>query len=322
MKEYIGEADEKGCHTYMAQIPKIDSNVVSFHLSASGIGDTVCGIYAACGLAKAGHQVEYQAKNTAWLQGISHPGLNIIPEVDTPFDANANYVKQIKEAFHRRVESRSGWYIRNIATAYGIAECKPSRPNVAKPSPVIDGKYVVLAPFSSHDSRDWNPNHYRRLAIGLQRRGIQVIAIGSPKQKERLDIAFYGLDIKKLSDKQPQWISAMVANAAVLVGNDSGMVHLAGLYGAPTLCIQSQFDPLYSFMCGDSIECITPDMSCVRCHGLVDGGWDQNCNLVCSALQTINPERVTEKVIESYETIKTKNDRRNLRLDRGTCQAG
>ena len=302
MNEYIGEADERGCHTYMAQIPKIDSNVVSFHLSASGIGDTVCGIYAACGLAKAGHQVEYQAKNTAWLQGISYPGLKIIQEIATPFDANANYIQQIKESFYRRVESRPDWYIKNIAMAYGVADCKPSRPNVAKPDPVIDGKYVVLAPFSSHDSRDWSSNHYRRLAIGLQKQGIRVIAIGSPKQTERLNLAFYGLDITKLSDKPPQWVSALVANAAVVVGNDSGMVHLGGLYGAPTICIQSQFDPSYLFMCGDSIECITPDMSCVRCHALTAGGWDQNCNWVCSALQTINPETVTKKVIGIYET--------------------
>lgn len=301
MQEYIGESDEKGCHTHMAEIPKIDSEIVSFHLSATGLGDTVCGIYAACGLAEAGHQVEYQSRNTAWLSGISHPGVKIISEAQHPFDANANYRTQLREAFHHRVDSRPGWFIRNISKAYSIPECQPSRPQVIKPDPVIAGKYVVLSPFTTHESRDWNFNHYRKLAIGLKQYGVRVIPIGTPKQRERLDMAFYGLELEKISDKPPEWITSLVANAAVVVGNDSGIVHLGGLYGAPTLCLLAHFDPVYSFMCGDTIEWITPDMNCVRCHTLIEGGWDQNCNWVCSALQTINPEHVLKKVIEKYE---------------------
>jgi heptosyltransferase-1 len=309
MKEYIGESDEKGCHTYMAEIPKIDSNVVSFHLSATGLGDTVVGIYAACGLADAGNQVVYQARNTAWLNGISHPGVTIIPGGDLPFDANANYRDQLREAFHYRIDSRAAWYIKNISKAYRIAECKPSRPHVVKPAPVLDGGYVVLSPFTTHESRDWNYNHYRKLAVALQQRGIRVIPIGTAKQRERLDMAFYGLGLEKISDKPPEWVASLVANASVVVGNDSGIVHVGGLYGAPTVCLLAHFDPVYSFMCGDSIQWITPDMQCVRCHTLVEGGWDQNCNWVCSAIQTINPERVARKVIELYETTETKINR-------------
>jgi heptosyltransferase-1 len=301
MKEYIGESDERGCHTYMASIPKIDSNVVSFHLSATGLGDTVCGVYAACGLAKAGHEVVYHARNTSWLQGISYPNLTIVPESEHPFDANANYRTQLREAFFSRVDSRPSWFIRNISKAYSIDECQPTRPNVIKPNPVLDGKYVVISPFTTHDSRDWNFNHYRRLAIALKTQGYRVICIGTPKQRERLDTAFYGLELEKISDKPPEWISALVAHASVVIGNDSGIVHLGGLYGVPTVCILAHFDPVYSFMCGESIDWIVPTMGCTGCHTLIEGGWDQNCNWVCSALQTINPELVTDKVLKLYE---------------------
>lgn len=301
MKEYIGETDEKGCQTYMATLPKIDSNVVSFHLSADGLGDTICGIYAACGLANAGHEVEYYAKNLIWLYGVSHPKLKLLSTDAQPFDANANYKQQLRSAFHNVVNSRSGWYIQNISNAYGIPVCKPSRPNVVKPPRVMDGKYVVIAPFATHESRDWGYNHYRKLSIALKNHGIRVIPIGTKKQSARLDTAFYGLDLEKISDKQPEWITALVANATVVVGNDSGIVHLGGLYQVPTICILSHFSPQYLFMCGETIDGITPDMNCVKCHTLVDGGWDQNCNFECSALQTINPEFVANMVIKKYE---------------------
>jgi hypothetical protein len=151
MQAYIGALDEK-----VEVHRKVSSDVVSFHLSALGIGDAISGLYAACGIANTGRQVQFHVKHMNWLPQISHPNLEIVPEKLQPLDANINYRKQLAAINSGAIKSRPHWYIQNVAQAYGFELCDPARPKeVAMPQPSRNGKYVVLVPFSSHGGRDW-----------------------------------------------------------------------------------------------------------------------------------------------------------------------
>lgn len=297
MVEYLGEPNKTTDITYLPTIPNLSGPVIKFHLNALGIGDAVCALYSACGLANAGHKVQMHTRHLAWLTGVSHPGVDLLLDEQKPFDASCNYRDQLYAFKRGELRSRPDWYIRNICQAYGIEPVDPARPDR-----IPTGKrsnYVLLAPFSNHETRDWG--HFRILARRLLERNIKVVVIGSESQRQKLYDVFYGLEVERHIGKTPAETMQTIASAAVVVANDSGAAHLGGLCQVPTLCLMAQYDRAYTFICADTVQAITSDMSCVGCHTILGFGWEQGCNRVCSALQVINPERVFNRVMEMYE---------------------
>lgn len=299
MAEYLGEPDRTKDITYMPVIPKLRGPVIKFHLEAKGIGDAICALYAACGIANQGHEVELHTRHAAWIQ-VQHPRLTIVQSEEQPFDCSANYRDQLYASWRGDLESRVDWYLKNICRAYGLEMCEPARPKSTQPN--HQGKpYVVLAPFASNESRDWHWSHFRRLAKALTDLGIEVIATAAESQRQRLYEAFFGLDVKRQVGAKPSQVIDLVAGARVLVANDSGMAHIGGLYQTPTVCLLAQFRPHYLFKCADSVRGVYAGTSCSNCHTIPAAGWDQVCNRACSALQTIMPDTVIQYVKEIYE---------------------
>ena len=294
MEEYIKALPRQNDLTFASEIPRIESDVIRFYLSARGLGDAITGLYAACGLANAGHEVEFYTNKHEWLR-VSHPGVQILKGEDG-FDANANYRAQMSECRTNGM-TRCDWYLKNIATAYGIKQCKAARPKEVYGYPsLIDGEYVLLAPFSMSVPRSWLPAHYRRLAILLKKQGIQVAAIADAIHRKRCVEIFYGLDVKQFIDLKPDQMISLVQHAMCTVGNDSGPAHVAGLYGKKTVVVTSQFRPEYVFECANNLMGMSPKTNCVFCHEQDDGGFDQFCIDSCSALQLIAPEDVIRTV--------------------------
>jgi ADP-heptose:LPS heptosyltransferase len=290
MEEFSG-AVEDHIGVPIEAIPKIKSETIEFYLSADGMGDSVCGLYAACGIANAGHNVVFYTKQYEILKA-HHPRLKILPLQDS-FDANKNYRNQLKSD----IESRALWYIKNIAQAYSFKECLPSRPDkVDFTKSIVDGDYVLLAPFANHDSRNWH--HYRRLALKLTASGKRVVAVAIEKHRKKLEDLLWGTDVERFINTDSETLISLVSNAEYIVANDSGISHLGGLYNTKTIALVSQFDPKYLFECGESITSIEPVGDCVQCHTIPENGWDQNCNQYCSALQTISTEQVAAQIIQ------------------------
>ncbi len=103
---------------------------------------------------------------------------------------------------------------------------------------------IIVAPFSNSDIRDWPAEHYAGLIEELVlRRKVdeQVWVVGTANQKMR------GADIVRRFDAgrvvnacgHLSWpdLLAELRRAACVVGNNSGVAHLAGHYGVPTVCV-------------------------------------------------------------------------------------
>ena len=105
-------------------------------------------------------------------------------------------------------------------------------------------KGILIAPFSNSEIRDWPIEHFAEL-VGLllervpEREVIHVI--GTPNQR---------LGANEIVRKHPTarvvnqcgrlaWseVVAMIAEASCVVGNNSGIAHLAGHLGTPTVCV-------------------------------------------------------------------------------------
>jgi ADP-heptose:LPS heptosyltransferase len=93
--------------------------------------------------------------------------------------------------------------------------------------------FAVIQPFSSNRRKDWPLEHFRRIAVALERRMPVHWCRGA--EDPPLDGAATMDDLWELA--------CWLARASLYIGNDSGITHLAAAVGTPTLAIFGPTDP-------------------------------------------------------------------------------
>lgn len=297
---------------------------IEFRLDAQGIGDAVCGALTACGFASRGHAVTFYTKHWEWFQWVNQFNLTIRGDDPSVFNANAGYTEQLHAARIGECRSRASWYARNIQALFPYikGEAKPRLP--VELLPTGEGAApgaVVIAPFSAYADREWSAQHWRLLAKLLIDEGHKVIAIGSHREAERLRETFSKTGVTYHWGQTPEWVVSTIRSSSLLIGNDSGPAHLAGLYGAKAIALCGQSDGDFIYRDTPSVKAIHPPESvkCRKCHWEEDGGWSWICSNSCSALQLISPFDVVEQAVrmikgESLESIPSEEGGRETGL--------
>jgi heptosyltransferase-3 len=108
--------------------------------------------------------------------------------------------------------------------------------------------YAVLHPNPKYPYKRWNRQGWRDLAAGLAARGLAVAVTGGPDPAERcyLDTLWDGISpAPHRLDGRLDWpqIAALIGGAAVYVGTDTSLTHLAAATGRPTVAIYGPVDP-------------------------------------------------------------------------------
>jgi len=221
---------------------------------SNGIGYAVLACYAARGY---GPSILH-TKHSDWLSCISDPDLIVKPwrRTDCPiYDAYQDELLATRDG----AMSRAEWYSSRISHHAGLNPKSPSRPSVS-----IVGKDfpVMIFPGSAWSGREWPLEHWVRLAR-LVARSVPVAVLTIDEQKARIfsctPVSFYW-------GQSPQWILDRMAGCPLVIGNDSGMVHLAGLLGKPALAIHAQIRPEVLYKESGSVISVIPDSSCCGCH--------------------------------------------------------
>ncbi len=115
-----------------------------------------------------------------------------------------------------------------------ILEGEPSAPVIQNKSLkevesiIPNGRPVVGIQFQSERTeKDWHPSNYIRLAVGLKREGISTVTF---HQKETLNGIFgvVGLSLQEVGYLIQEHVD-------VMIGSDSGLLHLAAALGKPTV---------------------------------------------------------------------------------------
>ncbi len=210
--------------------------------SARGIGDSITGMYSACGIAAAGYDVHFYDWHLDWLERCSFPNVTLHPAKEMPdglADMNARYDLQLRDA-----DCRKQWYCDNVKNHYGLAEdVLPVLPNVNKDvTETFGGNYVVMSPLSHDIFRNLGHVRPKNIARLLGAQGLKVIVIGSIEQLEELTNMFDGVaNASLMIAHSPKRISDVMLQSRGYIGLDSGMTHFAGMLGINAVGITKVF---------------------------------------------------------------------------------
>ena len=108
--------------------------------------------------------------------------------------------------------------------------------------------YLLLAPSASNSERIWNPENYAALADYAHSKGMTVVVTGSPAQRD-IDLA---RQICELADNaivnvagktSLKELLALCRQARVVVGPDSGTLHMATTQQTPVIGLYAHSNP-------------------------------------------------------------------------------
>jgi ADP-heptose:LPS heptosyltransferase len=119
----------------------------------------------------------------------------------------------------------------------------------------LEKPYALLVPGGSahRPGKRWPVENYAALAEALRERGLDVGVIGGPQETPLAEQIPAGRDLTAQTSFLE--IAALGAQAALVVGNDTGPTHILAAAGAPTLALFSaDSDPKLSAPRGARVE--------------------------------------------------------------------
>jgi ADP-heptose:LPS heptosyltransferase len=169
-------------------------------------------------------------------------------------------------------------------------------------------KPIVVAPFSNSDIRDWPLDHFRDL-IGklIEVRPETVHVIGAPGQVIRARELVRPFDSARVVNDcgRLEWgtMTGLVRGAGCVIGNNSGIAHLAAFSGVPTICIfgaahqRSEWRPI-----GPNVIILSRSLACSPCGFHTAAA----CPFGVACLDQIDPDTVFNVVQQSLTRLPVK----------------
>jgi ADP-heptose:LPS heptosyltransferase len=117
-----------------------------------------------------------------------------------------------------------------------LSDCFPVRE-------IKKGQYALIHPGSGSPRKNYLPQFYRGLADELRQFGCQKVGfIFGPVEREKMKIEeFAGEWIEQPENVEE--LADLLSGASLYIGNDSGVSHLSGYLGIPTVALYKTTDP-------------------------------------------------------------------------------
>ncbi|CCH01237.1 hypothetical protein FAES_3228 [Fibrella aestuarina BUZ 2] len=273
---------------------------MNLHLSADGLGDTICGVYAAAGIARHA-PVTYWAKHPDWLGRISAPGVTIARHDERPgdsLDMNLGYGEQLRDSV-----SRKDWYVQQVMAQTGLVDLEASagfhvdRRQLVLPELLQDKPpYVVLAPYSLWESRNWTEAGWAHVVTHLHRAGYEVLGLHTDEARLRRT---FGSRINLLWGLSAPEVVDTLLGAAGVIGLDSGITHVAGMLGVPTVAVMAHLSVRLVFS-HTAVQAVGSN-ACgyAPCGWQVDRGFSEACGLHgCHSLASTSASDVAAALLK------------------------
>lgn len=127
-------------------------------------------------------------------------------------------------------------------------------------------EYVVLAPTSRWESKQWPIERFRSVAEYLHTRGKQVVVVGAPHESEQIAPLLIDEVLNVLPDMTVGRLMAVIASSSLVIANDSAALHMAVGFNRPCIGLFGPTDPTCAgpYNCNDSV--IAADVDYNKVH--------------------------------------------------------
>ncbi len=152
---------------------------------------------------------------------------------DTRFEVPTNLHAVLR---NRQLAALAGAYAADPAPDYGIA---------VSSAPTFSAPVAVLLTATSRDDKLWPEDRWIELGRELHQRGLTcLLPAGSTTERERAARIAQGIPgAAVLPPMRLAELAAQLAAARIVIGVDTGLVHLAAALGRPVLALFSASDP-------------------------------------------------------------------------------
>jgi heptosyltransferase-2 len=136
------------------------------------------------------------------------------------------------------------------------------------PAAASPARRVVFAPGAEYGpARQWPAEHYRALAQALARAGWTCTVIGLLKHRPLGDEILAGVagGLNLCGETLTQMV-AVLARAALVVSNDSGVMHVAAALGRPQIALLGSTQPLWTGPLNPAARVLTRQEPCSPCY--------------------------------------------------------
>lgn len=284
--------------TWVALRTAMNFNGKVFDASRAGVGDLAIGLWIAEGSRRVGEEVRFtpsgydqvvRAFGFCTSNSIGHETL----EVGGASRAYAEELESSNEDVSPRTmrwQRTVGW---NFVPSRPFLQISNSVPYEWAEEVVARQRTIVIAPQAAHASRSLPRQKRIRLAWALHEKGVRTVAIDRNKEVvEPFPLYAFGYDWEH--------VLALLDKSCIVLGNDSGVTHLAATVGKPTLAALGPTHPNIVFgHCLDVVKIISsPSVACLSCHFSYDRGYRVACDHGCEALSMIPFSSLEVEILE------------------------
>ena len=156
-----------------------------------------------------------------------------------------------------------------------------------------DRNVVWVSPWACGRERTWPLRYWAELIDKLNAAGYAVAGVHNANEFLLDGVTWFESNVFP-ADRT----AAMFELAKLVIGNDSGMAHLAGFLNVPALAICGPTKGSCVFGSYPSVRVIDSPMHCGKCLGLSYTYNPRWCRLECIALHAISSDAVMAKAVE------------------------
>ncbi len=164
------------------------------------------------------------------------------------------------------------WILSEVKAAGLLPPETPAEPPVLPPRRFENGTAgpVVLHPGSGSPFKNWPLDRFLDLADRLSAAGRQIVFLGGPAEAEQMEtVVGKGYAVRTFPELTD--LADWLATVAGFIGNDSGVSHLAGYLGVPTVALFGPSNPRQWRPWGARVSVVGP-IGGFDCHPCFEKG--------------------------------------------------
>gem|GEM_PF-136668 len=159
--------------------------------------------------------------------------------------------------------------------------------------------FVLIHPAAAFDTKTWAAANFARVVEHLAARGLASVLVAAPNEHETIEAVRQNTraPFASFTDLALPEVTALASRAALFVGNDSGVAHVASAVGVPSVVVFGSSNVAHWRPWSRAAsEVVREEMPCAPCPGYTCAEFDAP-----ECIRRVTVERVTaaiERVLE------------------------